>query len=165
MILRPLPHDIAVFVILPRLRALIFKTLKSSPARGGCMKKTVFLTGAQKVDFSTIFVSFKKWQFSLGESSVLQNASSSVPNSWQSRGLQTVAVGNRREFCPAKRHQLCADFLAELEITKSGSFQVCSPKVPTHLPHPSPALALLTSKRGGLGAAPRIRRTPTGWLA
>ena len=65
----------------------------------------------------------KQWQFSTGESSVLQNASSSIPNSWHSRGLQTVAIFIRREFCAAKRHQLCCDFLAQSEAPRSGSFQ------------------------------------------
>ena len=65
----------------------------------------------------------KKLQFSIGASFVLQNDISSVVILWQTRRYHKVAVINRREFCPAKRHQLCADFLAESEAPKSVSFQ------------------------------------------
>ena len=44
-------HNIAVFVVWARLRPLIFETLKTPNQVGEGVKNTVFLQGAQKVDF------------------------------------------------------------------------------------------------------------------
>ena len=56
MTLRSLPHDIAIFAVSPRLRTPIFETLENPSYGEGGMKNTVFLQGAQKVDFYTFFL-------------------------------------------------------------------------------------------------------------
>ncbi len=55
MIFAPLPHDIAIFTLLPRLWPPIFETLKTPNQVGESVKNIVFLQGAQKVDFKTFF--------------------------------------------------------------------------------------------------------------
>ena len=74
---------------------------------------------------------------------MLQNAVSSVPNPWLIRGLQKVAVFNRRGACAAKRHQLCAEFLAESEIPKNCNFRLARGSSRQHFAAEGPSEAHL----------------------
>ena len=64
VILRPLPHDIAILGVGARLRTLIFETLTNHVSGGTGIKNTVFLQGAQ----NNIF--FRFWGYAVRDQNI-----------------------------------------------------------------------------------------------